>query len=524
MKKFKLIYQTFLQTINSSKKGFLKQTLAFLLFITGMTFYTPIMTQKMIDVIYSENLGLILKTGVFAIVSIIAICMIQFYNNVHADMNSYRAMDNFCKNAVIDINKLPLQNFRKYEKGDIFERINSYTFAPILIIQQVFLLGSAVISLVIFSISITSDFGFLIVLAVASYVINFAITKKATDINTEIEAEKKQVDAVRYDKSYEFIDNLDFYISNDLCDEATVKILEEEAKSYKLNQNKNLVNAVKDGLIEISSNLQFVLLAVNCTYKFIAGLITASYVFAANTFLGSLKSVFNRLLNTISKAPEMVVPVERIVQIKEDTYSDVPMPKTENITDDIIVKLNNISMVVGDRKILSCINDTIYKGEKIALIGTNGSGKTTLLKSILGYTPYTSGNVELNQNYIASLTDIAYMPAEHLLYSETTLDNILMACSDDTQRTDICSEFVNQDTNSLSGGQKQRCNCARAINKQSALLIADEPTANLDSDTAHKVIKEIIDKSDTCIVTVHDMSLIPYFSRVIELHDGKIIN
>ncbi len=523
MKNIKIITEVLLKAINVSKKGFLKQVVAFLIFITSLTFYTPIMTERMIATIYTGNLSLILRNGFIAILSIIAICTIQYFNNVHADMNSYKVINGFCKQSIFDINKIADIDLKKFESGDIFERIDSYSSAPMQIISHIFLFISAVISLLIYSFGISNNYFFLIILALFNYLANFAINKNIIKAIEKIEKYKREKEAIRIDKSYDFIKNVDFYLSNGIEEKTIQHIINLETDLHKANNKKAVINTVKESITDFSSNFQFIILIVYCGYKYIRGLIVPSYVFAANTFLSSLKSIFNRLLNSISKMPEMVIPIERFNQIK-NIKSHQEQQKLEQLSDEIIIDIKDVDLIRGQREILSSININIKVGDKIALVGNNGSGKTTLLKTILGSNSFQNGEITYNSDYICSKEEIAFIPANSLLYTETVKDNILMASENDEQITDICNRFVSRRIEELSGGQKQKCNVARAINKKAKLILADEPTSNLDSESAETVVKEIIKSSDTCIVTIHDSSLLHYFTRVIRLQNGKVIN
>ena len=218
-----------------------------------------------------------------------------------------------------------------------------------------------------------------------------------------------------------------------------------------------------------------------------------------------------------------------------------------------LIKITNIKrdFVLGDEivYILKGIDLEINKGEYVALMGPSGSGKSTLM-NILGCldTP-TSGKYILNGKDVSLMHDddlaeirnkeIGFVfQTFNLLPRTTALDNVALPMiyagyskSDRTQRAIEVLKQVNladrmdHQPNQLSGGQRQRVAIARALVNKPSIILADEPTGNLDSKTSEEIMKllaEIHNNGNTIIVVTHEEEIAAHAKRIIRLKDGMI--
>lgn len=200
---------------------------------------------------------------------------------------------------------------------------------------------------------------------------------------------------------------------------------------------------------------------------------------------------------------------------------------------------------------LTDINFRAERGEFICLSGPSGSGKSTLLNMIGGLDIPTSGEVyidgeeidELNKSDLADmrLHKIGFVfQAYNLIPVLTAQENIEMVMqmqgiskSERNQKAlDILKEvglegLAGRKPPELSGGQQQRVAVARAIVSKPRLVLADEPTANLDSHTADKLIDLMLEMNQqhntTFIISTHDPMIMERSKKLVKLHDGKII-
>jgi putative ABC transport system ATP-binding protein len=207
---------------------------------------------------------------------------------------------------------------------------------------------------------------------------------------------------------------------------------------------------------------------------------------------------------------------------------------------------------IGDIKfeILKGINLTIEKGEFLAIMGASGSGKTTLM-NILGCldTP-TSGKYILSGKEVSSLSDdeLSTIRNEHigfifqnfyLLPYATVFENVLLPTLYMEKRKDKVEkralELLNLvglehrkkfKPNQLSGGEQQRVAIARALINDPELLLADEPTGQLDSKTADEImslLRSMNERGKTLVLITHDQNIASYAKRILRIKDGVIV-
>lgn len=201
--------------------------------------------------------------------------------------------------------------------------------------------------------------------------------------------------------------------------------------------------------------------------------------------------------------------------------------------------------------VLKDISFTINKGEFISIMGPSGSGKTTLLNSISGFIPIDSGDILLdgtslltsNENEASKIRQSKlgfvfqdFMLMEGLTVYENILlpqiikneDNISNSKVENLMNVFNIASLKDKYTNELSGGQKQRIAVARALINEPLLVLADEPTGNLDSKSSVDVINTFIDAKNklnaTILMVTHDAFAASYSDRVIALKDGQIVS
>src|SRR5579872_86173 len=202
----------------------------------------------------------------------------------------------------------------------------------------------------------------------------------------------------------------------------------------------------------------------------------------------------------------------------------------------------------ADRKVFDNFNLNIKAGEKLAVIGPSGGGKTTFVKMLLRFMDIQSGKILIDGQNIASVTQdslrqaIAMVPQEPILFHRTLMGNIRYARQQASEDEVIqaaklahCHEFISQfpqgyDTYvgergiKLSGGERQRVAIARAILKNAPILVLDEATSSLDSESEHLIQDALrnLMHDKTAVVIAHRLSTIMQMDRIIVLDKGKI--
>lgn len=218
-----------------------------------------------------------------------------------------------------------------------------------------------------------------------------------------------------------------------------------------------------------------------------------------------------------------------------------------------IIHLENIvkNYKVGTQVVraLRSVSIDIYKGEYVAIMGASGSGKSTLMNVIGCLDTPTSGKFILNGKDASRLSDdqlaeirnseIGFVfQVFNLLPRNTALENVMLPLvysgvkknvrkkrAEETLLDVGLSDRMLHRPNELSGGQRQRVAIARALVNKPALLLADEPTGNLDSKISEEIMKlfaEIHKKGNTLLMVTHEEDIAKHAHRIIRLKDGEV--
>jgi putative ABC transport system ATP-binding protein len=218
-----------------------------------------------------------------------------------------------------------------------------------------------------------------------------------------------------------------------------------------------------------------------------------------------------------------------------------------------VIRTEHISKVyvMGTEKVhaLRDISITIKEGENVALMGASGSGKSTLMNMIGCLDTPSGGQYLLDRQDVSRMTDNQLAEVRNkkigfvfqtfnLLPRSTALDNVTLpliyAGLSKSARVERGEQVLNQvglgdrmthQPNELSGGQRQRVAVARALVNKPALILADEPTGNLDSKTSIEIMglfEEIHKSGNTIIVVTHEEDIAQHAHRIIRLKDGLV--
>lgn len=214
----------------------------------------------------------------------------------------------------------------------------------------------------------------------------------------------------------------------------------------------------------------------------------------------------------------------------------------------IVIELKSVNkeVLINDFpiKVLDNINFYIKQGEFVVITGPSSSGKSLILNLIGGLAPISSGNIIINNNIINKLskenlnkfrkTNISFIfQKNNLIKNLSALENIMIAMEDTKSNINpleilekLClSDKINNFPDELSGGEKQRINIARAICKNTPIVLCDEPTSSLDPDTSNIVLnllKDINNNGSTVILATHNKEIRKLADRIIYLENGRI--
>jgi iron complex transport system ATP-binding protein len=216
-----------------------------------------------------------------------------------------------------------------------------------------------------------------------------------------------------------------------------------------------------------------------------------------------------------------------------------------------MLKIENLTIFYGDRKILNNINLNVNSGEVVALIGPNGAGKSTLIRGVSGVIPIRSGEIYAGDVNLKSLSSmqrarqIAVVPQavslppaftvwETVLLGRTPYLNFLgQTSAKDEELTRLALEqadvlhLINSRMSEISGGEQQRVLLARALVQDTPILLMDEPTAHLDIrhqlDLLKLIAKYAREKNLTVLIALHDLNLASLFADRIAIVQNGVL-
>ena len=206
-----------------------------------------------------------------------------------------------------------------------------------------------------------------------------------------------------------------------------------------------------------------------------------------------------------------------------------------------MIKVKNLTHYYNNDKALENINLEINKGEFVCLVGESGSGKSTLLSIVSTLLKPTKGELffeNLNYKNIKDIddfrkTNIGFIFQFHYLINYLTVKENIKLANEKATENEIhnllkilrIENLSNKYPNEISGGQRQRVAIARALINKPKVIIADEPTGNLDSKNSlnvFEIFKKLSQEQVTIIVATHDKNLAQIANKIYEVKDGKI--
>ena len=258
-------------------------------------------------------------------------------------------------------------------------------------------------------------------------------------------------------------------------------------------------------------------------------------------------STLNMVLNQGLSAAQRILPViDQKNEISDDIDAEPLKIKNSNI------KFKNINFAYekNEANALNSINIEFQGGKMTSLVGHSGSGKSTILNLIPRFYDAQSGDITIDEESIYKKTlkslrkEISMVSQETTLFDDTIKNNIKYAKVDATDedvyrvsKLSFCDDFINSLPNKyetligengvrLSGGEKQRLSIARAMMKQSSIILLDEATSSLDTETEFKIQEalKILTKNKTTIVIAHRLSTILNSNNIYVIDSGKVID
>jgi len=540
---FKVIYNLFLKnkfkyiilaTILTSISAFLTSSFIYLLKI----FINKVFLEKNYEYLYISPL-LILMLSLF--VGFLNILSYYFFNKI-----SFSILLEIREKLIEKILKLNFLNFYKNKTGfylnvlvqDVNNLQQFLTNNIPLLVRNIFLALFLIIS------TFVINFKF----ALISYLTFPILIISVNFINKKIKKYYKKIQNINDE-----ILNLTSLIVNNLKEIKNLNLEYKFIEKYKEENKKLMEIFLKNKLFEVlSPNLSQTLFFLMVGFLFFLGgkyiILNELSVGGFVAFLTALVLVLDpikKITKSVGEIQQNLISLTRILNVlKEDeerTFGEI----LNNIEK---IKLENVSLNLNQKNILKNINLSFEKSKKYGIVGPSGSGKSSLINLLLGLLVPTSGNIyfndiEISKINLRSLRDrISVVSQDIVLFPGTIFENlkIVKPTASFEEIKEACKkaqildfiEKLPQKFNTkigpgginLSGGQKQRLAIARAILKDSDVLILDEATSALDLKT-EKEITKIIDslaKNKILIVIAHRLNTILNSDEIIVLKNGEI--
>ena len=259
--------------------------------------------------------------------------------------------------------------------------------------------------------------------------------------------------------------------------------------------------------------------------------------------LSTLNVILNQGLSAASRILS-VIDTKKLIK-NPDNAKEINVVKANIKFKDVIFSYNK-----SDGQVLKNINLEFEGGQMTSLVGHSGSGKSTILNLIPRFYDCGSGDISVDDQSIYDVTlhslrkNISLVSQETTLFDDTIKNNIKYANLDASDeeifkaaKLSHCDEFINnlpekyetligEDGVRLSGGEKQRISIARAMLKKSSIILLDEATSSLDSETETKIqdALKILTKDKTTIVIAHRLSTILNSNKIYVIDSGKIVD
>ena len=326
------------------------------------------------------------------------------------------------------------------------------------------------------------------------------------------------------------------------------KITGEQASLQRFRWNLDaIVNGTQGAL---SFGIEFVLFYVAIKY-WGQGIVTVGVFVLLQVYAGNLIDQlwgFTRIVRDMYEAYADAKEMVEIMALPHEIV-DVPDAKELVVNSGEIVFASLHFSFHKTRAVLEDINVVIKSGEKVALIGPSGAGKTTFVKLLLRLYAPSAGNILIDGQDIAKVTQgslrqsVSMVPQDPVLFHRTLAENIAYG-KPEASRQEIeraaklahCDEFiknlplglktlVGERGIKLSGGERQRIAIARAILKNAPILILDEATSSLDSHSEMLIqdALRVLMQNKTTLVIAHRLSTIQNMDRIVVIDNGKII-
>jgi len=457
------------------------------------------------------------------------------------------------KELLYHIEKIPLIDYNKFHSGDLLNRLSDDT------IKAAEIYPTSVLNLFIGSISCIFAFGYafylswkltIVVIILAPMVViwsRFLLPK----MNSYVEETREKDSLVKA------------YSQDQLTDMITLKTFSNYERSiekftnlYQALIQKSLKKTIIEALLWQGGNfigfLSFAVTVSYGAYLCLQGEISIGTIVGYTQLLNYIIWPFTQAMEILGNIQAGFVSTKRIMEVMDIEEECFAKEKSLEISTKTIdtteLRIEKVSFAYeGKNEIINNFNVVLRTGQLVGIIGKSGQGKSTLLKLVMSLYNPTKGEIKLITKGIEyqgiRIRDfISYVPQEHILFTGSIKDNICLGNENTTmdeieavaKMSDIhdfimsldngYETLLNEKGNNISFGQAQRIAIARALLKDSPIILLDEPTASLDKASEEAVMNILRreSKNRLCIVVSHSAIDIEKYDQIIMFRDGNI--
>ena len=446
------------------------------------------------------------------------------------------------------LRNLNLGYFNKHNIGNVINIITNdlQDFEHVLThsTSELIKLGILSVYLLLVTFAISPILGILQILIAAAGTVFIVLGMKKS---SKIALKKKHTMDDVVSRMIEYISGMELFKSYNLAGEKFKRLKNSFNDLKKESINTEIALAPYILIFQLTVDISFALLLLVSTQLFINGSINKIMFFSYIIIGLSLSNILKAFSGQYVFFQYMKLATDKLINVyneKEISYEFEVMPfKNYDI------KFENVSFSYEkDKPILKNISFEAKQGTSTALVGSSGSGKTTVTNLIARFWDCQSGIISIDGTDITKiypeelLTNISMIFQDVYLVNDTVENNIKLGKPDATHEEVVkaakdasCHEFITELENSydtvvgeggstLSGGEKQRISIARALLKDTPIILLDEATASLDADNEHEIRKSLdkLIKNKTVITIAHKLNTIKNYDQIIVMSDGII--
>ena len=446
------------------------------------------------------------------------------------------------------LRNLNLGYFNKHNIGNVINIITNdlQDFAHVLThsTSELIKLGILSVYLLLVTFAISPILGILQILIAAAGTVFIVLGMKKS---SKIALKKKHTMDDVVSRMVEYISGMELFKSYNLAGEKFKRLKDSFNDLKKESINTEIALAPYVLIFQLIVDISFALLLLVSTQLFINGSINKIMFFSYIIIGLSLSNILKAFSGQYVFFQYMKLATDKLINVyneKEISYEFEVMPfKNYDI------KFENVNFSYEkDKPVLKNISFEAKQGTSTALVGSSGSGKTTVTNLIARFWDCQSGIISIDGTDITKifpeelLTNISMIFQDVYLVNDTVENNIKLGKPDATHEEVVkaakdasCHEFIIELENSydtvvgeggstLSGGEKQRISIARALLKDTPIILLDEATASLDADNEHEIRKSLdkLIKNKTVITIAHKLNTIKNYDQIIVMSDGII--